>query len=340
MKAGSKVHQTLEDQVFTEVVVETVSREDRFGLRIWNTIQRLRALRETGLTRELEVWGTVEGQVVNGVIDELSYACPDAEMEQKLEVSKAQKSGGILPLGQLSIEQAFLKAGDSTPASRDDLSNSWLGSTVQDRQVYLCDVKTRGVRTLPSKAASRQTWMQVMLYRRLLESLTLNTVDAETIFARYDLAPLDSFSEAFILGGGGINGDPSFDPGNPSTLLQPNELSSHPNLLSLWSLMVSQLQQTIPALSDILRAEYRFSKTGEVIGNELMVYSAETVETYLADEMQWWKGKREAKGVEIEEAFKCRSCDFADECSWRKTKIEEATEKHRLRKETGEKSAV
>jgi len=50
-------------------------------------------------------------------------------------------------------------------------------------------------------------------------------------------------------------------------------------------------------------------------------------------EMDWWKGRREAKGVEIEEAFKCRICDFSEECSWRKTKVEEAVEKSRLRRE-------
>jgi len=49
------------------------------------------------------------------------------------------------------------------------------------------------------------------------------------------------------------------------------------------------------------------------------------------DEMNWWRGKREARGVDIQEAYKCGYCEFADECTWRKTKIEEATETHRTR---------
>ena len=35
----------------------------------------------TGLTRELEVMGVVDGEVIIGIIDELSYACPDEELE-------------------------------------------------------------------------------------------------------------------------------------------------------------------------------------------------------------------------------------------------------------------
>ncbi|KAJ4347024.1 uncharacterized protein N0V89_010958 [Didymosphaeria variabile] len=341
MKTGSKIHQALEDEVHTTIPVETVSKEDRFGLKLWNTIQGLRCLRETGLTRELEIWGTVEGQVVNGVIDELSFTCPDPEMEGKLEFSRAQQSGGTLPLGQLSIEQAFGKAGGIRPDLPDTSASAWLGIMERDRHVYIADVKTRGGRLLPKGASLRPTWMQLMLYRKLLESLLFNTVDAETIFARYGLAPLESFSEAFIVGGGAFGDAYSdFDPENPYSILQANELISHPNLSSLWSLMISEYQQTIPTLSDILRAEFRYAKTGEVIGNELTTYSADTIDAYVKREMEWWKGDREAKGVEIEEAFKCRMCDFAEECTWRKTKIEEATEKSRLRKGARGKSAV
>ena len=77
MKQGTAVHKALEDEVHTTVQVSTTKREDSWGLRIWNIIQGLRTLRDTGRTREFEVWGTVGGELVNGVIDELSYTCPD-----------------------------------------------------------------------------------------------------------------------------------------------------------------------------------------------------------------------------------------------------------------------
>lgn len=314
MKQGSKIHRALEDEIFPEhVVVETVSNEDRFGLRIWNTIQRLRMLRETGLTRELEIWGIVEGQVVNGVVDELSFARPDPDTKEGLKASRVQY----------------------------DVASDSLGTGDQERKVYVCDVKTRSQRSLPSKAASRQTWMQLMLYRKLLESLSLNTVNAESVFEPYGLAPLASFSESFLSGyDGQSDDDVHLDLKNIPTVVPANELRSHPNLLSLWSLMISDMQQTIPTIGDTLRAEYRYAKTGEVIGNELMIYDVQTIDAYIKQEMEWWKGDREAKGVEMEEAFKCQTCDFADSCTWRKNKIEEAIEKHRLRKRAREKSEI
>ncbi|USP79984.1 defects in morphology 1 [Curvularia clavata] len=321
MRTGTKIHEKLEAEVHTTVPVQVESKEDRFGLRIWNTISGLRCLRETGLTRELEVWGILEGQVVNGVIDELSYQCPDVAFEEQLERSSAEKYGGIpsLPPGQLTISEGFAKI---------SASQGQMASAQPDRQVYVTDVKTRSVNSLPSGASLRPTWMQLMLYRKLLESLCLNTVDAETVFARYDVQPLANFTDTFMQA---VNAIGPCD-----------EASNFPNLLSLWSLLVTEMQIAVPPtnLSPILRAEFRYAETGHVIGSQLTVYETEIIDKYISEEMAWWKGRREAKGVEIEEAFKCRICTFADNCSWRKTKVEEAIEKSRLRRAAKGKSAV
>ncbi|KAF3033549.1 hypothetical protein E8E12_001448 [Didymella heteroderae] len=325
MRAGSKIHQKLEDEVHTTVPVQVQTKEDRFGLRMWNTISGLRCLREAGLTRELEVWGVIEGQVVNGVIDEVSYECPNPALEDDLERAKAQKNGGTVPLSgdQPSIAQAFAKV-----SGTDSSGDAWIGGLDPDTQIYIADVKTRGVRSKPTGTALRPTWMQLMLYRKLLESLSLNTVDAETVFVRYDLKPLEPFTEVFLHEIGDIGPE--------------NQAADFPNLLSLWSLLVTEMQIAIPpfSISPILRAEFRYSKTGEVIGNELVVYEIDVIEKYIEDKMAWWKGLREAKGVEIEEAFKCRICDFAEDCTWRQRKVDEAVEKSRLRRTGREKSAV
>ncbi|KAL1793869.1 hypothetical protein ACET3X_007290 [Alternaria dauci] len=302
MKTGSKIHQTLEDQVHTTVPVQVESKEDRFGLRMWNAISGLRCLRQTGLTRELEVWGVIEGQVVNGVIDEISHVCPDAELEDEVERTRAERNGGIvpLPLNQPSISDAFAQASGG-PSSSSSMTRPL------DRQVYIADVKTRSAKSLPTGASLRPTWMQLMLYRKLLESLSLNTVDAETVLQRYNLDPLAPFSPTFL---GEIS---SIGPhGNPES-----EAHTYPNLLALWSLLVTEMADTFPkgSLSPLLRAEFRYAKTGDVLGSLLTVYEAEVIDGYVESEMAWWKGRREAKGVEIEEAFKCRICDFAESSS-------------------------
>ncbi|KAH7390723.1 exonuclease V a 5' deoxyribonuclease-domain-containing protein [Pyrenochaeta sp. MPI-SDFR-AT-0127] len=325
MRTGSKIHQKLEDEVHATVPVQVQSKQDRFGLRMWNAISGLRCLRETGLTRELEVWGVIHGQVVNGVIDELSYQCPDPAFEQRMQGCKAEKSGGIPPLQP--SQPSVLKTFSRTPNPAQD-QFAGIGSLQPTRQVYIADVKTRSVPSIPTGASLRPTWMQLMLYHKLIESLSLNTVDAETVFMRYNLRPLEPFTPVFMK---------DVDSIGPN-----NEAYTFPNLLSLWSLLVTELQLTLPptCLSPLLRAEFRYAKTGGVIGSQLTVYESDVIDSYIEEEMAFWKGDRRPKGVEIEEAFKCKMCDFAEGCSWRKTKIREATEKSRLKQQARERSAV
>lgn len=325
MRSGSKLHQKLEDEVHFSVPVQVQTKEDRFGLRLWNSIAGLRCLRETGLTRELEIWGVLHGEVVNGVIDELSYLCPDVAFEESLNKSQAEGSGGTIPLPSLraNIQNTFTQITQSQDSIEEESE-----LPAPDLQIYIADVKTRSVPSLPTGASLRPARMQLMLYRKLLESLSLNTVDAETVLGRYSLAPLDRFSQTFM--------------GEMTRLHSHDESSSYPNLLSLWALLVTETQLTLTPdiLSPILRIEFRCAITGNIIGSKLVVYEADTIDEYIAEEMAWWKGLRDAKGVDIEEAFKCKACDFAEDCRWRKSKVQEAIEKSRLKRQARDKSAV
>jgi len=101
-------------------------------------------------------------------------------------------------------------------------------------------------------------------------------------------------------------------------------------------LMITEFQLTLPdsaeSLGKVLKAEYRSRDDGEIVGSKEFLMEEEELTTYLGKEMQWWKGERDAVGVVVEEAFKCRSCDFADACEWRLKKVEEAKEKVRMRR--------
>jgi exonuclease V len=98
--------------------------------------------------------------------------------------------------------------------------------------------------------------------------------------------------------------------------------------------MISEFQITLPngaaSLGNILKAEYRSRDTGEVVGSKTFAMDKRGLKEYVDKEMQWWRGEREAQGVVVEEAFKCRSCEFADGCEWRLQKVEEAREKVRM----------
>ncbi|KUJ16948.1 uncharacterized protein LY89DRAFT_646003 [Mollisia scopiformis] len=337
MREGSRVHKVLEEQVHTTVHVNIETKEDAWGLRIWNVIQGLKTLRDTGQTRELEIWGTVDGLVVNGVIDELSYVCPDAELEESVENSKKQDEP---PADQTTIADFFKAAGSSILEATRPKRRS------QSKKVYICDVKTRGVKSIPSAAAFKPTRIQLMLYHRLLSLLATNNVDVSILASRYNLDASKTFSDSFIAQVGSLNEEffsAQTSPAQSQESSQPSSsqdsmtvLLEHNNLSALWSLMIAEFQLTLPdgasSLGGVLKAEYRSRNDGEVVGSKTFLMDEEELTRYVEREMQWWKGEREPVGVVVEEAFKCRSCDFADGCEWRLKKVEEAREKVRMRR--------
>ena len=367
MKQGSSVHKELEEQVHVTVKLEVESKEDRFGLRIWNVIEGLRTLRETGLTRELEVFGLVEDEVIIGVIDEISITCPDESMETAVleemqRINTGSRNGGKNKVEQPGPDQRTLKDFMTGSQNGSVLENNpaFLGTLQQERPRthYIKDIKTRQSRTLPAPGSpSRPTHMQLMLYHNLLRALASNEVPAEKLFQRYRLKPDVQFSDRLLaeLSNLAINNAPSSQEQDPLA-----ELLEHSTLRSLWVLMVSEYAITFPTrlgeipISPLLTAEFRTASArrsvetedgvteaaGTIIGQRSFAFDAKVIEKHIADEMAWWKGKRETKGVDIEEAFKCRICEFAEVCTWRATKIEEGLQKARMRKEGPKKSAV
>jgi exonuclease V len=275
MRQGTKVHKKLEDEVHTTVPVSITTKEDSWGLRIWNIIQGLRTLRETGRTRELEVWGVVDGEVVNGVIDELSYECPDpafAEREAQ-RLAKGQGAERELPEDQLSITAYLL-----SPAGANGKTFSQLGGRIEssmnppsepvrnrqkqdDREIYITDIKTRSVKSLPSALAARPTEIQLQLYHSMLTSLAQGTVPLSAFTQRYNFDPSVPLSDSFIAQVGNLN-EHFFDAissqsqnedsgGGARNNVVPTSsedsidiLLKHNTIASLWTLMIDQFQQT------------------------------------------------------------------------------------------------
>ena len=354
MKQGSVMHKTLEDQVHTTVAVDLITKvddsgrlvwnaEDAWGLRIWNVIQGLRTLKETGMTRELEVWGTMDGLLVNGIIDELSYICPDRELEEAGDNSK--KAANKPSTNQSSITDFLGSAGTLETAGRNLLSSVRATTHKASEKIYLTDVKTRGVRSVPKGASFRPTLMQLMIYRRMLSDLVSDKVEADLIFDRYELNADAPFSDSLIAQIGNLNEglfnasvDSSGQSQEPPVSSQDSmvQLIEHNSLRSLWTFMIQEFSDTMPlgtrSIGDVLKAEYRNQTDGEILGVKAFLFDEEILDKYLKDEMQWWRGERAAQGVCIEEAYKCNFCEFSEDCSWRKNKIEDATQRMRDRR--------
>lgn len=393
MKQGSTIHKTLEDEVHTTVPVEITTKEDALALRLWNVIQGLRTLREYGLTRELEVWGLVDGELVNGVIDQLSYECPDPELEATAAkyYADVEASRAVMPEYQMSLTDYLLAPSqggkrlsemtwkDETDEQVEDPPSTQSSESFNIPRVYLTDVKTRASSSIPTvKSTSfRPTLLQLQIYYHMLNRLTTtDEVSIETLASRYDLDPHRTFTDAFIAEVGGLNDqffdalsasefDPDFIPSPEDaarrTSIRSSEslpsasqdstsiLLAHNNLTSLWKFMKDQLRLTflpppqpsvsvapsIPSefqpsmlepyptiISPLLTARYLSSAPtadlhARVLGSRSFLFDPTSMSSYLSDQMDWWRGNRDPRGVEVMEAWKCRICEFREECSWR-----------------------
>ncbi|KAM0717987.1 hypothetical protein Q7P37_006319 [Cladosporium fusiforme] len=349
MKQGSSVHKVLEEQVHREVKVDVQTREDMFGLRIWNVVQGLRTLRATGMTREMEVWGILDGEVVNGIIDEINTVCSDEQAEEAMlkQEETGKQKGKPMETGQKTLT-GFLQQPQNARILEEHFSNAPTSSHHDvPRTFYISDVKTRQSKSLPPNGSqSKPVYMQLMLYRRLLASLAANETPAERVFERYNLDPHATFSDSFIAEVGQLDFDSSDNEDDDGTYRSSqdsvSELLAHNSLSSLWCFMIAEFARTIPnpvppsptvrsSLSKLLAVEYRSGSSGDVIGKKSFVHNDKVLDDYIDDEVRWWRGQRATKGVDIEDAFKCRICEFAEGCSWREEKIEEAKRKARLR---------
>lgn len=316
MKEGSRVHQKLEDEVHTTVEVEIATKEDAFGLKIWNIIQGLRTLRDTGLTRELEVWGLVDGNVVNGLIDFLSYENPSPEFEEEWLSSQGSQSAPD-DNSQKKITNFFPSDRPEEPKPKPI------------PRVYLTDVKTRGANSVPKGAAIRPTKVQLYLYHRFLSDMASDKLDFLQVFRRYGLNVDAPFSDAFLAQIGELHDDLFHDsssvissnsPASPDSDI--HDLLRYRTLQELVPLLRTELSLTFPAGADsvgsIVTVEYRLrGDEGALIGTNILAVDSEVLDQYLDGYMQWWKGERPASGVDIEEAYKCSYCEFAEICSWR-----------------------
>ncbi|KAJ5954170.1 hypothetical protein N7501_008449 [Penicillium viridicatum] len=375
MKKGSSMHKTLEDEIYTTVPVEIKTKEDAWGLRIWNVIQGLRMLRDYGVTREMEVWGVVDGEFVNGIIDQLSYECPDSDLEATAAGYYADvvASRAALPEYQMSLSDFLLSSSQGgmklsdfgqSEAEQTGHVEQELPAAVYDLpRIYLTDVKTKGNRSLPNVKSTgfRPTLLQLQLYYHMLNRLiTSDDVTIDLLATRYDFDAEKPFTNAFVSEVGGLN-DQYFDAlssqesehnEGPSIDSQDSTgvLLTHNNLSRLWSLMIQQLRLTflpenspdtpsvapsIPSvpqpellepyptlLSPVLTARYLSSAADEdlkrqLIGSRSFLFDPTTLTSHLNDQMTWWRGKRDPRGVDIMDAWKCRICEFRDDCSWR-----------------------
>ncbi|XP_048413089.1 exonuclease V isoform X3 [Stegostoma tigrinum] len=290
---------------------------ERFGRKYLNV---------TDLTRQ--VW--CEQQVVYGLelphIEQLREEVPVVKAELEIQdivpinVESREDSWAVKILNLLSMIQ-FLQAGERVRELPvfGELEGIFLVGVVDELcynskgELELCELKTRGQRTYPSAAQRKSHLFQVNIYKLLFEAMIKGKLNKETITDHLRLRTEQPFSSEILMHAQKVG----------------FSINTFGDLLDLMLLNLTYAE--IPNI-DTMKIEYCYQADASLIGTEVVYFEEEWVKSELKHYCSFWKGQREAKGVDIEEAWKCRSCDFADICEWRHSKAEEATQKNRANK--------
>ena len=164
----------------------------------------------------------------------------------------------------------------------------------KDNLLKISEFKTRKKAFLPGKAQQDTHKLQVMIYQYLMSQIS--RLDAKRTCDKLQLNPEKKLGEDVI---------------------------KHTSVETLRDLLcILQLQPQV-TLSDKLLIEYSCQEQDAVFAKIDVAYD----ETWMLEKVekcqQYWLGQRPAEGVDIEEAWKCSMCDFADDCVWRIAKVKE-----------------
>ncbi|KAG2088240.1 exonuclease V a 5' deoxyribonuclease-domain-containing protein [Suillus cothurnatus] len=226
LKRGASIHKQLEMEMRPEkVFVRTSTNEERWALRLFNLTAGLEQLIFEGLTRELPVFGITHGQVVFGIIDEVTRRVPSevnephnpvkrsvvfsdlspVKKKQRRSLSPSQNDIPVVCPNRSTLEETC--AADQPPTEEDILDNSMAENSiprpVNPEPTYydltLIDYKTRRVPSLPPDEDTVSSQMQLMLYHRLLSPLlSPETFDFDALWAKQSVNPHQSFSRQFV----------------------------------------------------------------------------------------------------------------------------------------------
>ncbi|KAM8977070.1 exonuclease V [Pelodytes ibericus] len=168
-------------------------------------------------------------------------------------------------------------------------------------ELELRELKTRSSPSLPSGGQKRSHHFQVSLYKLLFDGMMSGSLQTDLFIQHLHLKPEQPL------------GSQVKEHGMKVGFIA----STFKEILDLTCLNLAF--SDIPMI-DSLKIEYCYQENNSSLGCELVHFVKETSVEQLNFYLAYWKGLRETQGVDIEEAWKCRKCSFADICEWRASK--------------------
>ncbi|KAF9531877.1 exonuclease V a 5' deoxyribonuclease-domain-containing protein [Crepidotus variabilis] len=104
-------------------------------------------------------------------------------------------------------------------------------------------------------------------------------------------------------------------------------IMNHSSLLDHHSSALNQA----PVTSEIeLVQENDSIRRFPLVGSKTFFSDQVEMDTHISDVLRWWRGERPPRGVSIEFTWRCRTCEYANDCEWRSAKAQELTRKKTL----------
>lgn len=166
-------------------------------------------------------------------------------------------------------------------------------------ELELAELKTRRRPVLPLSAQKKKDCFQVSLYKYIFDAMVQGKVTPASLIHHTQLC-LDK-------------------PLGPSVLRHARQggfsVKSLGDLMEL--VFLSLTLSDLPAI-DTLKLEYIHQETATVLGTEIVAFEEKEVKSKVRHYVAYWTGHRDPQGVDVEEAWKCRTCDYVDVCEWRR----------------------
>lgn len=175
-------------------------------------------------------------------------------------------------------------------------------------QIDLVELKTRKTSKEPGTAVRESHYLQVMMYKHLLDTLILGGLSKSDMETHMGLNMHTTIS---------------------SSVLQ--FMSHEEKAMNSLDSIVSCVLSTVQALTmpTNLFIEYYSQEKDETISLQAVSYNESWLMQKMEQLMPFWLGQRPAEGVrEIEDAWKCRICPYADICDWRSAREHECVRKN------------
>ncbi|CAH1801498.1 unnamed protein product [Owenia fusiformis] len=179
------------------------------------------------------------------------------------------------------------------------------------QELDLVEFKTRESNSTPGNAQKKTHEMQLCIYNQMWDELVTGKFYDKEAYAHH--LRLDLTAE---LGAGVLNEIRS------ATI----DAFHVKNLDQLLDVCFSHMRH-LTCINQIY-IEYTFQRDKSLIGIEEVLFNEKVFNQKMAHAISYWKGERTIDGVDIEDAWKCKKCDFGEVCVWRKKKAEECAEKN------------